>query len=259
MNTAVPSPAHPSPQRAGAPAAPGASRRSLASVALAFLVGFASLAPVAHAADAKDKGFTPLFAVDGIPAGWRVRNWTDVAQDPPLGAQWVVTDGVLRGSTPRGTWLISEQEYGDFELEYEFRLGERGNGGFAFRFPPTGDPSINGFELQMVDPRHYSSNYLAEPWDLTGAIYRGLAPLEQIYLPLEWNRCSISCVGPSIVVVLNGKKVLEANLDRQTAVLPKGIPLSQRARRGRIGFQELSRAGGNVEIRKARIRVLDGR
>jgi hypothetical protein len=47
------------------------------------------------------------------------------------------------------------------------------------------------------------------------------------------------------------------NLAQETRPLERGTPLAQRPRKGRIGFQELSRGGGHVLIRGARIRALE--
>jgi hypothetical protein len=234
---------------------------ALGALGALFILGACAAQPTAttptKAAGRAEAGMVPLFPTDGVPAGWTVRNWADVSQDPPPGAQWVVTDGILRGSTPRGTWLVSDREYGDFTLEYEFRLAERGNSGLGLRFPASGDPAVTGMELQMVDARYFGTNYISEAWELTGALYKALAPNEQVYRPLEWNSYRVTCRGSALSVVLNGKAILDVDLDRHAASLPKGAPLSQRPRRGRIGFQELSRAGGLVEIRNARIRVLE--
>src|SRR5687767_3917396 len=61
-------------------------------------------------------GFVPLFPEPGVPKGWVVRAWDDVAKPAPDGAAWRVDEnGVLHGSDPRGTWLVSEREYGDLE------------------------------------------------------------------------------------------------------------------------------------------------
>jgi hypothetical protein len=62
--------------------------------------------------------------------------------------------------------------------------------------------------------------------------------------------------------VLNGKQVLDVNLEEQTKPTKRhdntdAPPLKDRPRKGHIGFQELSRGGGHVEIRNARIKVLD--
>jgi hypothetical protein len=151
---------------------------------------------------------------------------------------------------------MSEREYGDFVLEFEFRLSERGHGGFGFRFPPSGDPAVSGLELQMIDPRYFGTNYHAQPGELTGALVYAVAPHESLFRPLEWNHYSITCRGAQVEVVLNGTPVIHLNLDEHTQTPERGQPLAQRPRRGRIGFQELSRAGGNIEIRNARIKAV---
>jgi hypothetical protein len=204
-------------------------------------------------------GFVALFPADGEPKGWRVSDWSDVSKPPPAGAKWIVKDGVLYGSTPRGTWLISETLYGDFILDLDFRLGEAGNSGVGLRFPDAGDPAFDGMELQIVDERYYTKynqQYGAE--SLTGSLYNAIPPRKQIYKPTEWNHYRVTCQGPIVRVELNGEVIQDVNLDRETRELEKGKPLRDRPRRGHLGFQELSRANGQVEIRGAKIKVLEG-
>lgn len=200
--------------------------------------------------------WTPLFPKDGVPEGWVVRHWADVKNAPPEPSPWTVKEGVLHGSQPRGTWLVSEREYGDFALEFDWQLGERGNSGVGLRFPPQGDPAFDGMELQMVDPRYFGDQGFG-PGELTGSIYKAVLPRAQVYRPGEWNRYEITCRGAQVRVVLNGKLLHELNLDEQTSALERGVPLSQRPRKGRIGFQELSRGGGQVLIRGARLQELE--
>lgn len=204
-------------------------------------------------------GWMPLFPEDGPPRGWVVRHWADLRNPPPADTVWKVENGVLSNSGTRGTWLVSEAEYGDFELEYEFRLGERGNSGCALRAPLWGDPAFDGLELQMADFRY---NPEAKPSELTGGLYRAVAPRKQSYRPTDWNHYRITCRGNRIRVVLNGDLIQDVNLDEQTTPTKRhdntdAPPLRDRPRRGHLGFQELSRDGGHVEIRHARLRVLD--
>ena len=168
-------------------------------------------------------------------------------------------DGILHGTEPRGTWLVSEREYADFELSYEFMLGERGNSGCALRAPAYGDPAFDGMELQMADFRY---NPEAKPSELTGGIYRAIAPTSQVYRPTEWNRVEISLVGPRLKVRLNGESIQDVDLNEQTDTVKRhdgadAPAIRARPRRGRIGFQELSRDGAHVQIRNARLKVLD--
>lgn len=203
-------------------------------------------------------GMTPLFPTNGTPAGWTVRAWDDLAKPAPSGTVWRVEEGVLHGSPDRGTWLVSEKEYGDFVLTYEFKLGPRGNSGCALRSPMRGDPAFDGMELQMVDLRYHPS---AKDSELTGGLYRAIPPVKQVYRPTEWNRYEITLRGPHLKVVLNGEVIHDLNLDeqKQTALRHDGTEapaIKDRPRRGHIGFQELSRGEERVQIRNARIRVL---
>ena len=206
-------------------------------------------------------GFVPLFPEEGVPQGWVVRRWDDVSKPAEKAAVWKIENGVLHGSEPRGTWLISEKEYGDFILEFEWKLGERGNSGTALRAPLQGDPAFDGMELQMVDPRYYGDTKVP-PAELTGSLYKAVAPRVQVYKPMEWNKYQITCRGGAVKVLLNGEEILDVNLDEQTTPTKRhdgtdAPPLKDRPRKGHIGFQELSRGGGHVQIRNARIKVLE--
>jgi hypothetical protein len=202
--------------------------------------------------------FVSLFPKDGLPEGWKVQRWDDVKEEAPPGALWRVKDGVLHGSDMRGTWLVSEKEYGDFVLEFEWKLGEQGNSGCGLRFPTEGDPAFEGIELQMADARY---NPQAKESELTGGLYRAVAPRKQVYKPTEWNHYKVTMKGPQVTVVLNGETVLDLNLDEQKETVKRhdgkdAKPLAERPRRGRIGFQELSRGGSFVQIRNARVMEL---
>jgi hypothetical protein len=228
--------------------------RSVIAAAFALLLTF----PVRAA----DQPFTPLFPKDGAAAGWKVMTWNDVSKPAGPGVEWKVIDGVLHGSEPRGTWLVSDREYGDFVLEFEWKIGERGNSGCGLRFPGKGDPAFDGIELQMVDPRYYPDNMVVPGSELTAGLYRALAPTEQRFKPNDWNQYRVTCKGPFIKVELNGATVLETNLDEQTTAVKRhdnspASALKDRPRKGRIGFQELSRGGDHVQIRNARIQVIE--
>jgi hypothetical protein len=216
-----------------------------------------AIATTPHRAPAADNEFVSLFPTDGVPTGWTVRYWADVKDRPEQPSLWQVKDGILHGSDPRGTWLMSEREYGDFVIEFEFLLGERGNSGFGVRFPSRGDPAFDGIEVQMVDPRYYPPEYAFEPAELTGGLYKALPPRAQVFKPEQWNRYEITCRGSRIKVILNGTLLHDVDLAKETRAVERGAPLAQRPRRGHIGFQELSRGGSHVQIRNVRIKELE--
>ncbi|HKS35695.1 MAG TPA: DUF1080 domain-containing protein [Verrucomicrobiae bacterium] len=206
-----------------------------------------------------EREWVPLFSGDGAPKGWVVRAWDDVRNPANGNPVWKIEKGVLHGGEPRGSWLLSEKEYGDFELEFEFKLGETGNSGCALRVPMFGDPAFDGIELQMADFR-YNTN--AKTSELTGGLYRAVAPKKQVYKPTEWNKYHVTCKGSQIKVVLNGELILDVNLDEQTEKVKRhngsdAPPLKDRPRKGHIGFQELSRGAEHALIRNAKVRALD--
>src|SRR5688500_16328870 len=93
-------------------------------------LGFASLLVLATGVFAQDNtsstkagadGILPLCTEDGAPKAWVVRAWNDVKDPPAQPTEWKIEQGVLHGGEPRGSWLMSKKEYGDFILEFEFK------------------------------------------------------------------------------------------------------------------------------------------
>jgi hypothetical protein len=208
---------------------------------------------------ATDDGFVQLFERDGVPSGWTVREWNDLTKKATGDTAWTVKDGVLHSGTRRGTWLVSEKQYGNFVLELEIRLGPQGNSGIALRAPMLGDPAFDGMELQVADYRY---NTGAKPSELTGGIYRAIAPTKQVYKPEEWNSCRIELKASHLKVTFNGEVIQDVDLNKydQTVKRHDGTsapPVKDRPRKGHIGFQHLSRDSEPVQIRHARIKELD--
>ncbi len=205
--------------------------------------------------EADETGFVPLFPKDGIPQGWVITTWHDLAQKAPDTGSWVVRDGILHSPEKRGTWLISERQYDDFILGFEVKLTERGNSGIALRAPMRGDPAFDGMELQIADLRY---NPRANDSELTGGIYRAIAPAKQVYRPTEWNSFRIELRGTRLRVTINGELVQDVDLSQFDAPVKRhdgtdAPPIKDRPRRGHLGFQHLSRDNEPVLFRNIRI------
>ena len=221
------------------------------------LVLFVAGCAAAALAAANEEGFTPLFPEDGVPKGWSVREWNHL-EKPVKGSDWTVKDGVLHSGKRRGTWLVSDKEYSDFVLELEIKLTERGNSGIALRAPMQGDPAFDGMELQVADFRY---NTKAKDSELTGGIYRAIAPTKQVYRPTEWNKFRVELKGVHLKVTLNGEVIQDVDLDQFGQPVKRhdntdAPPVKDRPRQGHIGFQYLSSDSGPVLIRGARIKEL---
>src|SRR5262249_44694400 len=152
-------------------------------------------------------------------------------------AKWIVNDGVLHSPSTRGTWLVSEKEYADFILEFEVKLTEHGNSGVALRAPMRGDPAFDGMEMQVADFRY---NTQAKDSELTGGIYRALAPHKQVYKPLEWNTFHIELRGLHLKATLNGELIHDVDLSTLDQPTKRhdgsdAPPVKDRPRKGHIG------------------------
>ncbi len=226
-------------------------RRSLSVLGVILALGFSL-------ASAADDGFTALFPNDGAPKGWVVTEWNDLSKPAPEGIVWSVKDGVLHTGKQRGTWLVSEKEYTDFILEFEVKLTERGNSGVALRSPMKGDPAFDGMELQLADLRY---NTQAKDSELTGGIYRAIAPTKQVYKPTEWNQVRIELKGDRLKATINGELIQDVDLTKFDQPVKRhdgslAPPIKDRPKKGHIGFQHLSRDNAAVLIRTARIKEL---
>jgi len=226
---------------------------SIFRVGLMLLLG--TLASQLRAAG-QDDGFVALFPRDGLPEGWSVREWNDLTKEVK-GAHWTAKDGVLKSDERRGTWLVSDAEYGDFTLEFAIKLGEEGNSGLALRAPLRGVPAFDGMEMQIADYRYNTS---AKDSELTGGIYRAVAPTKQVYKPTEWNSFHVELKGDRLKATINGELIQDIDLSQQDQAVKRhdgssAPPVKDRPRLGHIGFQFLSRDGVPVQIRGARIKT----
>jgi hypothetical protein len=213
---------------------------------------------VAAAVRADEDGFTKLFATDGAPKGWVVTEWSDLAKPAPKGVEWTVKDGVLTAGKQRGTWLVSEKEYADFILEFEIKLTAVGNSGVALRTPMKGDPAFDGMEMQVADLRY---NTAAKDSELTGGLYRAIAPSKQVYKPTEWNTFRIELKGERLKVTANGEVIQDIDLTKFDKTVKRhdgtdAPPIKDRPRKGHLGFQHLSRNNEPIAVRNVRIKEL---
>ena len=164
-----------------------------------------------------------------------------------------------------GKNLITEKEYGDFALQFEFKLEESGNNGIGIRVPNGKHPASHGMEIQILD--HNGTRYSGEadvgggktrkmswlkPWQYHGSIY-GIVPAKTGYLnPVgEWNSETIIAIDDHIMVILNGAVIVDAFLDETTPV-DGGVHQGMKSRSGHLVL-----AGHNDRVEFRNLRVAD--
>jgi len=153
------------------------------------------------AAETSPGEWKPLFPDQNSFAGFR-----------QLGgkAHYEIKDGLVTGTSVAGepnSFMATEKEFGDFELEYEFQVDEKLNSGVQIRshsVPSFKKGQVHGYQVE-IDPS-------ARAW--SGGIYeegrRGwLAPLDQnkaagaAFKHKDWNKVRVRAVGDSIQTWIN--------------------------------------------------------
>jgi hypothetical protein len=228
-----------------------AARRAFVRLAVLMAVTTTAL----HAADTKGAGeWRTLF--DGkSTAGWRGY------KSPDVPAGWAAKDGVLikDGKTRSGD-LVTKDQYGDFELEFDWKLAPGGNAGVLYRGTEEYDHIYwSAPEYQLLDDAAHADgkNRLTS----AGSAYALYPPPAGVVKPAgEWNSSRIVARGAHVEHWLNGKKVVEYELwspDWEAKVKAskfKDWPNYGRAKKGYIAIQ--GDHEGALSLRNVRIREL---
>lgn len=178
-------------------------------------------------------------------AGWKCKQ-----------GSWVVEDGAL--SRQGGGDIWTDDLYGDFILELEFKLDPQTNSGIFFRTDNLADPVQTGIELQVYDTHERTEL----DKHVCGAIYDIMAPrVNAVRKPGEWNHVVLVCHGSFIGAALNGERIIALDLNDWTQ--PRRNPdgtenkfktaYREMPRMGHIGFQD---HGNPVWYRNIRLKPL---
>lgn len=156
---------------------------------------------------------------------------------------WTVEDGQILCLAQKGGYLYTEEQYENYILNLEFKIGPLANSGIFLRWSDLKDPVNTGIEVQILD----DTDRDVTPTHQCGALYDMVAPSRPAMKPLgQWNKYVITCDGPLISVELNGHEVASMNVDEYTVPgqNPDGTPnkfkyaWKDMPRRGHIGLQD---------------------
>jgi len=231
----------------------------------ALTLAFATTAPALRAADAPaappqsapqvEEGFTSLFNGQDL-TGWvygKTKKKDGTEGENKAGQGYQIKDGAITSTKADGGNLYTEKEYANFVFRFEFKLTPNANNGIAIRAPLTGDSAYQGMEIQVLDDGGSAYTKL-RPSQYHGSIYDVFAVERGHQKPVgEWNTQEIMSDGRKIKVTLNGKVILDADLDsvKDEAILKKHPGLKNE--KGHIGFLG---HGAEVAFRNLRIKEL---
>ena len=182
--------------------------------------------------------------------GWR-------SEGMPEG--WHVVDGTL---TKEGAVddLVTREQFGNFELEIDWKIGKEGNSGVFYRATREYDHIYwSGPEYQLLDDANAPDG--RSRLTAAGAAYGLYGPPAGVVKPFgEWNKTRIIVNGDHVEHWLNGQKVVEYDFgspDWKAKVAASKFskyPNYGLAKKGYIGIQ--GDHPGSLELRHIRIREL---
>jgi len=142
----------------------------------------------------------------GASEGWTTLfNGTDIGQFNRVGdANWTLKDGVISADSGTG-FLVTKEEYADFEIRAEFYAEADTNSGIFIRCSePVKLTSAVCYEVNIWDKR-------PAPEYGTGAIVDVAKVSPMPKAGGKWNTYVITAKGDHMVVTLNGVKTADAH------------------------------------------------
>jgi hypothetical protein len=204
----------------------------------------------------KKEGWKLLF--DGKTLnGWRpyLHNTT---------ATWIAEDGTLKGlgkGSDSTGYIISEDQFENFELKLDWKIASQGNSGILYMVvedPAYKTPYATGPEYQVIDERGWPEPL--QEWQKTGANYGMHVAQNKELKPVgEWNTAEILVNNGHVEHWLNGIKVVEYDLwtDEWKALVAAGkwkdYPAYGLSKKGHLALQD---HGSNVWYKNIKIREL---
>lgn len=180
-------------------------------------------------------------------------------QNQAVPGGWSIVDGTLaKTATTRD--IMTRDTFGDFELEFEWKIGAAGNSGVFYRATEEYTRIYwSGPEYQLLDDAGAPDG--RKRLTSAGSAY-GLYPSPEGHLkPVgEWNRTRIVAKGPHVEHWLNGVKLLEYELwspgwEAKVKESKFGEWANYgRAARGHVGIQ--GDHNGPLTLRNIRVREL---
>lgn len=211
-----------------------------AALAAWAILGLSSAVP--GGSDKPPAGFESLFNGKDL-TGWKATGNMKV---------WGVDNGVMYVSKSGGGWLLTEKEFGDFELRLQYKMSKHSNSGVALRTPLKGDPAYVGMEIQLIDDLNWKG---LETWQHTGSIYNVVPAKKETNKPIgEWNSMRVIAKGRHVKVENNGEVLVDADLDDYVKQHGKKHPgILPTHTQGHIGFQSHD---NRVEFKNIYIKAL---
>lgn len=148
--------------------------------------------------------------------GKDLQGWHSYLKDKP-GTAWKVSDGAItldHSAGGSGGDLVTDGEYGNFELELDWKISVAGNSGIIFDIhedPKYNQTYLTGPEMQVLDNVKADDNKKQN--HLAGSLY-DLLPCDPsaVHPAGSWNHVKMRLDQGHLTFWMNGKKVVETQM-----------------------------------------------
>ncbi|MGW8123802.1 3-keto-disaccharide hydrolase [Roseivirga echinicomitans] len=189
--------------------------------------------------------------------------------EEPIMDQWRIVDGTIACNVGLGDKnagfnrsIMTTKDYGNFELELEYKIAKGGNSGIFYHvveLEDKGHDYFTGPEFQLLDDEFSRSESDANK--MLGANYAMQAPAETKKANpfMEWNKIKIVYFNGHVEHWLNGEKILEFEEESEDWLAQKAAgkwnkyELYAKSKTGRISLQN---HGDEVYFKNIRIKEL---
>ncbi len=176
----------------------------MAALWLPLQVSFSATPPNQLTPEEKSNGWTLLFD------GKTTEGWHKFKNLPFPAKGWVVEEGWLHALGKGGGDIVSEGQFDQFDLTWEWKIAPGGNSGVKYFVTDTRGSPL-GHEYQMIDDARNEDGRRGQGKHVTASFYDVLAPTTPppIKPAGELNESRVLVKGNHVEHWLNGVKVLE--------------------------------------------------
>jgi hypothetical protein len=216
-------------------------------------------------------GIAAVRADDAVPpkthpdsSGWQDLFADDLSDAVFPKGIWFHENGELTASEDQNIW--TKKEYRSCIIDLEFKCGPDANSGVFVFGSDLANWVPHSLEIQILDDYGPKWKDVPKTWQC-GGIFGRQAPIKRtVKRAGQWNRMTVTCLGPKIYVLLNGEQITEfdkrlwtdakKNLDgSQTpswlSTAPAEMPV-----KGHIGLQG-KHGGAPIYFRNLKIKPLE--
>ncbi|MBA4852007.1 DUF1080 domain-containing protein [Emticicia sp. BO119] len=178
---------------------------------------------------------------------------------------WVIKDGSLQTiPKTKNVDLVTKEQFGNFELEYEWAVDTAANSGIFFHLQEDkamvsnngNSPNwLDNFEIQILDDKYFNDTAAVRS---AGSLYDLIRPMNKKLMPIgQFNKARLIQKDGHVEHWLNGAKVLDFEIGSQAVkelIIRSKYSKNPRFQAYKEGHIMLQHHGQRVYFKNVRVR-----